>query len=375
MEKPTVGILSMQRVINYGSFLQAYALRELLKKNGAGEVYFVDIIPGRILINNTSATKSKFYRYVRKLANLTKTGSLISGLKTFRFNRTLEKSIRNAWPLLGLERRYTEPLDQIIIGSDEVFNCTQGVYWGYTTQLFGDIPLTTAHKVSTYAGSFGYTDLDKLKMFNIESEVASNLNKLTAISVRDENSASIVKTLTGKTPLIHVDPVLAYGYKREISNFEKSPIDDPYMIVYSYQDRINDKDEINSVTDYARKNGLKLISIFCRYDWCDKAILPNSPIDVLLWFKFAECVVTDTFHGTIFSIITESKFTTLIRPANRNKLSYLLSSLELSERETDASMLYSKLSNQTDYKHCNSILEQKREEANNYLKNLLSPKY
>ena len=63
MAKPTVGILSMQRVINYGSFLQAYALKQLLLKNGAGEVYFVDIIPGRILIDNHSARRGKYFRY------------------------------------------------------------------------------------------------------------------------------------------------------------------------------------------------------------------------------------------------------------------------------------------------------------------------
>lgn len=41
-----VGILSMQRVLNYGSFLQAYALKQLLLKNGADEVCFIDIEPG-----------------------------------------------------------------------------------------------------------------------------------------------------------------------------------------------------------------------------------------------------------------------------------------------------------------------------------------
>ena len=44
-----MGILSMQRVLNYGSFLQAYALKQLLLQNGADEVYFIDIEKGRSL--------------------------------------------------------------------------------------------------------------------------------------------------------------------------------------------------------------------------------------------------------------------------------------------------------------------------------------
>ena len=51
-----VGILSMQRVVNYGSFLQAYALKQLLLSVGAGAVHFIDIEPGRQLpgFNNRS---------------------------------------------------------------------------------------------------------------------------------------------------------------------------------------------------------------------------------------------------------------------------------------------------------------------------------
>ena len=44
-----MGILSMQRVLNYGSFLQAYALKQLLLQNGADDVYFIDIEKGRSL--------------------------------------------------------------------------------------------------------------------------------------------------------------------------------------------------------------------------------------------------------------------------------------------------------------------------------------
>lgn len=88
--------------------------------------------------------------------------------------------------MLGLNSIFSGTFDQIIIGSDEVFNCIQGVSWGYTPQLFGDIPTTTARKVFSYAGSFGYTTLAKLKLYSVDSEVAENLNKLSAISVRDE---------------------------------------------------------------------------------------------------------------------------------------------------------------------------------------------
>ncbi|MDE6268445.1 MAG: polysaccharide pyruvyl transferase family protein [Muribaculaceae bacterium] len=371
MAKPTVGILSMQRVINYGSFLQAYALRELLKMHGAGEVYFVDIIPGRILVDNPVAKKNRWTRYWIRLRELKASGMLISGLKTFIFFRKVERSIKKAWPELKIGEHPDKPYDLVVIGSDEVFNCTQDVKWGYSRQLFGDIPYSVARKIFSYAGSFGYTDLDKLKKYKIDSEIGENLKKISAISVRDENSASIVESLTGISPAIHIDPVLAYGYQEEIESFTTSPYTKPYMIVYSYQDRINDKNEIDAICNYARQNKLLLISIFCRYDWCDKDVVPRHPIEVLRWFKYAKCVITDTFHGTIFSIITKSNFATLIRPSNLNKLSYMLETFALGNRETTSALMEKTLSTHPDFSECNSILDTKRHETKQYISRIL----
>ena len=371
MRKPSVGILSMQRVINYGSFLQAYALKQLLKQNGAGEVYFVDIIPGRILVENSDANTNKWIRYAKKLFGLAKSRRFVSGIKTFFYNRKLSKTIESSWSMLDLQSKPDGQLDLMVIGSDEVFNCCQGVCWGYTTQLFGDISKDVAKNVISYAGSFGYTNYEMLKSYGIDSEVAANLNKLKSISVRDENSASIVQKLTGKSPLVHVDPVLAYGYEKEISEFKDSPYSKPYMIVYSYQDRINDPSEINAIKEYAKVNGLGLVSVFCRYDWCDMVALPETPVEVLRWFKFADCFVTDTFHGTIFSIITKSRFVSLLRSSNENKLRFLLEQLGLSDRASRAPEIADKLPLQPDYKECDLILALKRKETKEYLENSL----
>ena len=53
-----IGILSMQRVINYGSFLQAYALKNSLENLGH-KCYFIDIKPGRNIIEDTLEVKRK----------------------------------------------------------------------------------------------------------------------------------------------------------------------------------------------------------------------------------------------------------------------------------------------------------------------------
>lgn len=371
MNKPTVGILSMQRVINYGSFLQAYGLQQLLKKNGAGETYFIDIKPGRNLVESTLA-QPKLKRVLNILLKGIKNKTLLHDIRVYRFNKRLKESIMSSWDILGLNKSVPAHLDAVVIGSDEVFNCTQDSWWGYSTQLFGDIPAEEAKKVFSYAGSFGYTKIEDLREYGIADEIGQYLKKMTAISVRDENSKKIVETITSISPEINIDPVLAYGYEKEIEGMDESPTEEKYMIVYSYQDRIRNKQEVKAIVDYARRNHLKIISIFSRYEWCDKYVLPETPFDVLRWFKFADRVITDTFHGTIFSIITHSNFGTLLRPANYNKLHYLLGSLNLCDREiNDIESFDTIMDNVPDFSECDRQLNTFRKATDKFLQSQL----
>ena len=324
-----VGILSMQRVINYGSFLQAYALKQLLLQNGADEVYFIDIEKGRELPGfEYSKSQSKWHK-LKRLLQIIFTGLLFQKIRDRKFSKRLKKSIEDCFPILELDKPAPKEFDLVVIGSDEVFNCCQPAPWGYTLQLYGRV--LNAKKVVSYAGSFGHTRYEQLVQLGIDKEIGETMKTMAAISVRDQNSYDIVEKLTGIKAEMHLDPVLIYGYEKEITE-RKINYPEKYMVVYSYQGRIKDKKEIKEITSFAKEHKLKLISIFCRYDWCDEAIIPETPFDVLGWFKGAEYVVTDTFHGTIFSIITGRKFVTLVRKDNGEKINSLLRQLGLEAR-------------------------------------------
>ena len=324
-----VGILSMQRVINYGSFLQAYALKQLLLQNGADEVYFIDIEKGRELPGfEYSKNQSKWHK-LKRLLQIIFTGLLFQKIRDRKFTKRLKKSIEDCFPILELDKPAPKEFDLVVIGSDEVFNCCQPAPWGYTLQLYGRV--LNAKKVISYAGSFGHTRYEQLVQLGIDKEIGETMKTMAAISVRDQNSYDIVEKLTGIKAEMHLDPVLIYGYEKEIAE-RKVSYPGKYMVIYSYQGRINDKMEIKEITSFAKEHKLKLISIFCRYDWCDEAIIPETPFDVLGWFKGAEYVVTDTFHGTIFSIITGRRFVTLVREGNAEKIISLLSCLGLENR-------------------------------------------
>ena len=156
--KKTVGILSMQRVPNYGSFLQAYGLKRLLLECGAGEVHFIDIEQGHVLPGY--AVRRSPLQKIRHIVGALLDGSLLFRLRSRRFYAEMLSRITSNFPLLGLDELRPEHYDLAVIGSDEVFNCCQACAWGYTPQLFGRIP--QADRVISYAASFGHTTYEEI---------------------------------------------------------------------------------------------------------------------------------------------------------------------------------------------------------------------
>lgn len=370
-----VGILSMQKVVNYGSFLQAYALKQLLLRNGADEVYFIDIKKGKALPG--FETKRGLLNLVKRILYILLSGRLLTKIKNYlpktkncspeiknkKFYCKLKESIERNYPTLGLDKTPPEVFDLVVIGSDEVFNCCQKTDWGYTLQLYGDIP--EARQVISFAGSFGHTTYGQLLQYGIDKKIGKTMRNLSSISVRDHNSFYIVDKITGIKPEIHLDPVLVYGYQEEMT---ASYIHHPerYMILYSYPERINDKNEIEEIVSFAKSKNLKLISISCRHDWCDESVIPDTPFDTMAWFKEAQYVVTDTFHGSIFSVLAKRNFCTLIRESNKQKISSLLQILNLSDRISKD--ITHTLEKSIDYTSTYNILYQERVRACEYLR-------
>ena len=95
---------------------------------------------------------------------------------------------------------------------------------------------------------------------------------------------------------------------------------------------MNDDATVNSIRKYADKRGLKVYSLGYFHKWCDEN--PNvSPLELFLWFKCSDMIFTDTFHGSVISLATQSQFISLIRN-NQNKLAFLMQQYGVDNRVT-----------------------------------------
>lgn len=352
-----IGILSMQQITNYGSFLQAYGLKAILENLGHN-IEFVNIVPGEQL---PKYKISKWHKLNLMLNRL----KVKHPLRQLRCTLRLHKRFDNEFkPELGVEPyAANKHFDIVVIGSDEVFNVAQTTWFGFSTQLFGEG--LNAEKVISYAGCFGATTLEKLEELGIKERVGELMKKMDAISVRDKNSVEIVKTITGITPNLNIDPVIAYEFEDEI---KLPPIRDEFLLIYTYPGRMNNPDEIRAIVRYAKLNHLKIIAIANYFDWVDEIVTPH-PFEVLGYFKMAHCIITDTFHGAVMSLKYNRPFGAIVRDMNSNKLNYLLEQFGLDSRIIkDVASLDSVISETIDYEKVNHLIKKEREASINYLK-------
>lgn len=363
----------MHRVKNWGSFLQAFALQKMVEELGH-ECFFLDIKKDVGLTEQEiSATKerckvsilkrtSNFILYCLK-------GEIFTNIKSKTYQKKFRKKYKQEFlPMLGVNESHYEddrPFDLVIIGSDEVFNCAQlRSAWGYTLHLFGEG--INAKKIITYAASFGYTTMSDLERLGLKDKIINALRKVSTFSVRDKNSSSIIEQLIGQRPELCVDPAMIYDFSSYMP--KKVPINN-YLIVYTYQGRIKNADTIKAIKDFAASKNKKIISLYSYYSWCDKSIVADTPFELLSYFANADYVVTDTFHGTIFSIKYNRNFCTIIRDTNTQKLEFLLNQFGLLNRIVKKPAdIKSKLEECIDYAETNSVLDIEAEKAKTYLK-------
>lgn len=374
-----VGIMSMQRIFNYGSSLQGYGLRRLIEGLADDvQVSFVDYEPGDILVKDQSASapSSKFGRAFAKVREYNQVDAKLSDRLRF-LNHKRTYAARN-FPLIGItpEPNRNLDLDVQVIGSDEVFNCVQSnSNVGYSRDLFGHN--SPAKQVISYAGSFGNTTLEKLDAFGIRRDLEEDFSKFAAISVRDENSAMIVEALTGQRPTVNVDPVLAYDFMSLESRIPKErQYAGKYVIVYGYGGRLN-HEENEILRAYARGIGAEILCFGGVQECCDRFI-DCDPFELLAYFRDAEAIVTDTFHGTIFAIINNRPFATIIRRSvghgygNEEKLGFLLEMFGLSsQRVTEMSHIAEILRHEVDYQGVNETLARERGRSRAYLESTI----
>ncbi len=350
-----IGILSMQRVNNYGSFFQALSLKLTLEEMGHS-VEFVDIKPGKVYQGTEFNDRGEIDWNNQEFVN-------------FRKNRNeIISDYARKYLKLPEENNYNNDYDFAIIGSDEVFNCIGNGNIGFTTQLFGE---KVSNYTITYAACCGHTNYEQIEKHNLQKQICNSLNELENISVRDKNTLEFVEKVSNRKAIENVDPVFIYNFDKYIKSKEKFN-KKGYIIIYSYDYRLCNEKEVEQIKKFAKKKKLKTIGLGLYQPWCDENINVD-PFELLEYFKNADYVITDTFHGAVFSIKYNKQFVGMSRLSNEYKFNDLLNRFGVnSQKLINIEELENMLQNKIDYGYVNKIIEEETEKSRRYLREELS---
>ena len=368
-DKTSVCILSMQDVQNMGSLLQSYSLKKMIEHMGY-DVFFLDI-ERREEENRLIADFQSFpdeFQSSKFLARLKR-------VDRYFINRVLMKSKIKRQNTIYDEFRTNvlntgqsrKSYDYCVIGSDEVFNCLQESPWGFTSQLFGDVK--EAEHVITYAACCGATTVDKIPS-DARKCICAAMDHLEAISVRDANTRMFVKEISGKEAEEHLDPVLIGDFDKEMEEHKNiSSYPTRYCVIYAYYNRIHKAEEIEAIRIFCKKHDLVPIAVGSPQMWI-KNYMTATPFQCLNLFKAADFVITDTFHGTIFSAKYSPRFASVVRGSNRNKLQDLINRIDISDHQISSisvdelERVYSRIHDKDRF---NVLIRKERERTLSYL--------
>lgn len=357
MTEKKIAILSMQRVVNFGSVLQAYSLRELLQEMIDAPVTFLDIDETAVLCSRNSVPGSVDYDVPAAYPpGLFQRGKRWVIARLSAWNKRLIQQFMQKQLRLNANSANAH-YDCVVVGSDEVFNHRKGV----CLQLHGDVK--QAKKIISYAASCGSANVADILPEDTE-KVRTAMGRFSAVSVRDDATRAYVSDLYDGPVTHHLDPVLV----GKLAQRQHRPVRlKKYLLVYAYGQRIRTAEEINAIQSFAKKRKLKTVAVGGSQFWCDLYI-PTTPFRLMDYFYYADYVVTDTFHGAVFSVINRKKFAVIERKTNRNKITGLLQDLELQDRQVgDMESLEKVLTDEIDYQTVASILAREQKRTREYL--------
>lgn len=367
----SIGILTFWNVPNYGAFMQAYALQKTLENRYKDyEVKQIGYLePKHYNVYYSKSIKTRFhhwyinphyYKELIKQINSDRDEQICALKKFLGYYKIIPNyHCSTKQNLMNLK------LDTLVLGSD--------IIWDYTVPFFGNDGLLfgkgiNANNKISYAPGCGSVKDGK----DAPDYVVDSLKELNAISVRDEKSAQIVKNITGKNTTVVLDPTLLWDFYSD-SNVVK-PNEDRYIVVYG---SFFTEELIKGAKVYAKNNGLKLIclsSLDDKFDWCDIVVNQDemNPFEWVGYFKYAEAVMTCTYHGLLFSLIFEKKIVFNMTDFIWNKSQSLVEELGLKEVLVDYKSFDEKVNWNWNYSEINEFLEKMRKKSLDFLDGCMS---
>ncbi|MDY4085613.1 MAG: polysaccharide pyruvyl transferase family protein [Ruminococcus bromii] len=312
-----LGICACYQHKNYGSQLQSYATTvELARRNIDFEIIrykkkttpllLIKSLPrllNPIFINDRIIETSQ-KKMMLKLHPQLAQDNAVRNAAFDKFSQSRFKKLSPVYYGYEQLKEQSKKYTAVMVGSDQLWS-PSGITSNFYNLMFAD---DNTVKIS-YATSFGVSQINPKyhKIYN------TFLNRLDFISVRENSGKKIVEELSSNKAEVVCDPVIlldAEQWLKEIPN--KRLYDEPYIFAYFLGKSAEYRD---AVTKFAKQKGLKIVTEphMDSYNKADENFGDYTPFDIgpaefVNLIRNAEYVFTDSFHGSVFSMLYQKQF-------------------------------------------------------------------
>lgn len=373
-----IALMTWHNYNNYGTVLQVYALSEIVKELGYNPSV-INYIPDdkhiwtiKDMLKNPLFFANKVVMKIKKELKLN-VNLDITRAKSFDYFRKENIKLTCSYKTSSQLNALNSQFDAFICGSDQIWAPTV-----YNPKYFLDF-VDNDSKMIAYAPSIGMSSINNEL---IKEQMKSNIQRFKHLSVRECEGSKIIGNLTNQEAKVVLDPTLLLS-KEKWNRLKSSKLkievpNKPYLLCYFLG---KSKKYWKSVEKIAKILNLDIVVIPVHdkdYKRKFKIIEGAGPNEFLELFSKAQFVCTDSYHGTIFSIINEKAFVTYKRFSDKDKNSQnsrIYNILNLLGLEGQLYFGSDKESienaKKINYKAVNRLLTEKRNESIDYLKNAL----
>ena len=338
-----IGIVTVYQSYNCGSFLQAYAMQRTLEEFGCKPQF----------IKTKQTLKSRLWYRMFQAAKYVCSGKP----KRARHLLKAYKNFHKAQRKLSIVTNYAG-VEAAVYGSDTIWNIDQKPFLKNWRRFCG---ADFGGRKIAYAASVGSAQQEELLS---HKEICDAITQFDAIAVRDQATRSFVQACFGENRQIGfvVDPTMLQPV--QMYDALAPQIDKSGYILFYYFGAIPEKIR-KQARDFADRTGRKIIVFGENVGWADQYV-SNDPFLMLSYYKNADYVITNTFHGNVFCLIFNKQFVSFGK--EKQKVRDLLERFGLTDRlaHTDDALvpLFDKWIN---YEKTNEKLEIFRAQSRQYL--------
>ena len=319
-----IAIITLYDELNIGFKLQNYAVQVFFSEMGYDvktilhwEMYSVSI---RVVLEQAC----RIIGFPKRRAHIPR----MQKLRRNRFIQFTEKYLKlgETVNINHIPESFKKKYDFFVTGSDQVWH-----NWTNTAEEVDFYMLSFAEQKQriAFAPSFGKTTITSYKEKYIEG-----LKGFDNLSCREEAGANLINELTGKKAEVLLDPTMLID-REYWEKIEKKPnwVNDDYLLVYSLGERPAAVSEL--IDKISRREKLQVVDIL-NIDM--KEQYTTSPDEFVYLVHHANCVVTDSFHASVFSILFQTDFVVFDRDTTTSakmtsRIDTLLGKFNLQDRK------------------------------------------